>query len=104
MKQKIKLTKEEKAVLRRLWHPATENCGKRYVYVLFKVKGHKPYLCSLMRSLSEYFTPATCEFKMDDGTPKLAVAWAYADELACTITQHMIDEAKDAAWAWYKED
>ncbi|MBR6031361.1 MAG: hypothetical protein IKP36_05290 [Bacteroidaceae bacterium] len=93
-----------KEVLRSLWHPATKSPGKKYVYVLFKVKGHKVLTCELIRFLSEGVTPATVAFKMSDGTPKLAVAWAYAEELACTITDGMIAEAKSAAWAWYKEE
>jgi len=95
---------DKKEVLRSLWHSSTESPGQKYVYVLFKVKGHKALLCELIRFLSDGVTPATVAFKMSDGTPKLAVAWAYAEELACTITEGMIAQAKDAAWAWYKEE
>lgn len=103
MAKTVSITKDAKAVLRSLWHSATESPGKRAVYILFKVKGHKTLLCNHIRFRSSGVTPATVAFKMDDGTPKLAVAWAYADELACTITKSMIAAAKDAAWAWFEE-
>ena len=95
---------EKKKVLRSLWHSSTESPGRKYVYVLSKVKGHKTMLCELMRFLTDGVTPATVVSKMKDGTPKLAVAWAYADELTSTITESMIEQAKIAAWSWYKED
>lgn len=104
MAKTLSLTKDSRAVLRSLWHPSTESPGRKSVYILFKVKGHSRFLCHLTRFRNDGVVPAEAEFKMDDGTQKLAVAWAYADELTSTITEKMIAQAKDGAWAWYDKD
>ena len=103
MAKKISLTKDARSLLRSIWHPSTESPGQKSVYILFKVKGHSRLLCSLCRFMADGVVPATVAFEMEDGTPKLAVAWAYADELTCTITQKMIEAAKSEAWAWYDD-
>lgn len=87
------------------WHPATESPGKRRIVVAFRVKGHeKDYmLLEVMRFLAPGVTPATCNFKMDDGTKQLAVAWAYYDEIVKGIGDWMIKDAESAAWAWWPD-
>jgi hypothetical protein len=88
------------------WHPATQSPGKRRIVIAFKVKGHENDCMTFEtgRFLNPDVTPATCAFKDKNGTKKLAVAWAYYDEISKGIADWMIESAKDAAWAWWDEE
>lgn len=87
------------------WHPATQSPGKRRVLVAFKVKGlgEGKYLFSPVRFFSPGVTPATCSFETEDGRKKLAVAWAYYDDVVKNIAPWMIERAESAAWAWWPD-
>lgn len=85
------------------WHPATESPGKKRVLMVFRVEGHENdhFIVEVIRFLSSGVTPATVAFKEDDGTKKLAVAWAYYDEIMKGIAPWMISHAEREAWAWW---
>ena len=87
------------------WHPATESPGKKRVLIAFRVKGHESdyYTFSVIRFCGSHITPATCAFKTDNGTKKLAVAWAYYDEITKGIADWMISGAESAAWACWPD-
>ena len=87
------------------WHPATESPGKRRVLMAFCVKGHETdcYDFSVVRFCQQGVTPATCAFKTDDGVKKLAVAWAFYDEITKGIADWMISSSESTAWAWWPE-
>lgn len=89
-----------------VWHPATESPGKRQIVVAFKAKGHENqhYLFECMRFMAADVIPAECYFKMNDGTKKLPVAWAYHDEIIKGITQQMFRDAEAYAWGWWPDD
>ena len=90
------------------WHPATESPGKKRVLIAFRVKGHENdyLLFEVGNFCSPNVKPATCAFKTADGTKKLAIAWAYYDEITKGIADWMISRAEFEAWAWWpdKED
>ena len=88
------------------WHPATESPGKRTVLMAFKVKGHEKakFTFSDIRFLESGIIPAECHFKTQNGVKKLAVAWAYYDEVVKGITQSMFHDAEFDAWAWWPDD
>lgn len=88
-----------------MWHPATESPGKRRVVIAFRVKGHESdyYTLSVIKFCSPNVTPATCAFKTEDGVKKLAVAWAYYDEITKGIAGWMISRAEFEAWAWWPD-
>ena len=100
----MSIDKNVRKALRSIMHPSTESPGKKFVYIFFKVRGHKCLLCELVRFWSPGVVPAEVAFKMEDGTQKLAVGWIYAEDLASLITKKMVMMAKFDAWAWYKED
>lgn len=87
------------------WHPATESPGKKRVLMAFRVKGHEGdyYVFSVIRFCSSHAIPAACAFKTEEGTKKLAVAWAYYDEITKGITDWMIHSAEFEAWAWWPD-
>ena len=87
------------------WHPATESPGKKRVLIAFIVKGHEAdyYDFSVIKFCSPHVTPATVAFKTKDGTKKLAVAWAYYDEVVKNISDMMIKRAEYSAWAWWPD-
>lgn len=87
------------------WHPATESPGKRLVVIAFRVKGHENsyFVFDVVRFRTLHITPATCAFKTEDGTKKLAVAWAYYDEITKGIADWMISGAEWEAWAWWPD-
>lgn len=87
------------------WHPATESPGKKRVLMAFRVKGHEEdhFLVSVIRFLSPGVIPATVAFKTDDGVKKLAVAWAYYDEITKGIADWMATGAEHEAWAWWPD-
>ena len=88
------------------WHPATESPGKKRVVIAFRVKGHENdyYLFDDVKFCSPNVTPAACAFKTADGTKKLAVAWAYYDEITKGIADWMISRAEIEAWAWLPDN
>ena len=87
------------------WHPAIQSPGKRRVVMAFVVKGRptNQYLFEEVQFLSPGVEPATCEFKTDEGTEKLAVAWAYYDEITKGIKEWMIRRAECHAWGWWPD-
>ena len=88
------------------WHPATESPGKKRVLIAFCVKGYESdhYTFSVIRFCDPHVTPATCAFETDNGTKKLAVAWAYYDEIAKGIASWMVKRAIDEAWPWWDQE
>ena len=88
------------------WHPATESPGKRRVVIALRTKGHEnEYMTfNTVRFLAPDVTPATCVFKMKDGTKQLAVAWAYYDEIVKGIVPWMVERAEGAAWPWWPDN
>lgn len=85
------------------WHPATETPGKRATVMLFKHKGHKQYTASRIRFLSPGVLPAECDFRESDGEQKLAIAWAYADDIQKQIPDEWENAAKARAWSFWEE-
>ena len=85
------------------WHPATETPGKRSTIMLFKHKGHKQYSASHIRFLSPGILPAEFDFSGNNGEKKLAIAWAYADDIQKQIPAEWEKAAKAYAWSFWKE-
>ena len=87
------------------WHPASESPGKKWVLMAFCVKDNEDgqYVFEVGRFGSSGVIPATCAFKTDDGKKKLAVAWAYYNEITKGIAPWMIKRAEFDAWAWWPD-
>lgn len=85
------------------WHPATETPGKRATVMLFKHKGHKQYSAGRVRFLSSGILPAECDFREKSGEQKLAIAWAYADDIQKQIPAEWEKVAKAYAWSFWEE-
>lgn len=88
------------------WHPATESPGKKRVLMVFRVEGHENdcFLVDVVRFLSSGSIPAQVAFKDARGMKKLAVAWAYYDEVMKGIAPWMISEAEYRAWPWWPRE
>ena len=88
------------------WHRATEAPKKNVpIYLLFKVGVRKYPLCRLITFHRSGIVPAECDFgKTENQEPQLPILWAYASQLEPLITDEVIADAKNTAWAWYKED
>lgn len=88
------------------WHKATEAPKKNVsFYLLFKVGKQKYPLCSIMKFHKPGIIPAECDFgRTAQGEQKLPILWAYASQIEPLITDEVIADAKNKAWAWYEED
>lgn len=87
------------------WHPATQSPGLRRVVVAFRGKGHENeyMILKVVKFGSMHVAPATVNFKHEDGTKILAVAWAYYNEFIKGVAPWMITNAEHAAWAWWPD-
>lgn len=87
------------------WHKATESPNKATIYILFKVGKNKYPICSIIKFRKSGIIPAECDFgRTRQGEQKLPILWAYASQVEPLVTDEIIADAKNAAWAWYKED
>ena len=85
------------------WHKATESPGTATIYLLFKVGTQKYPLCSIIKFHKSGVIPAECDFgRTAQGEQKLPILWAYASQIEPLITDDIIADAKNTAWAWYK--
>lgn len=86
------------------WHPATESPGTKPIVIAYKVKGHEnEHYCFMSCQFREDgVTPATVAFQ-DNGVKKLAVAWAYTDEISVGITDEMFRSAEREGWAHWEQ-
>lgn len=85
------------------WHPATETPGRRATVMLFKHKERKQYSAGCIRFLSPGILPAEFDFSGNNGEKKLAIAWAYADDIQKQIPSEWEKAAEDYAWSFWKE-
>jgi len=88
------------------WHPATMSPGTKRVLMAFLVKGHEAeyFTFEVIRFVKGGAVPASCAFETSNGTKKLAVAWAYYDDIVKNIADWMVVQAADVAWAWWNDE